>query len=154
MQLYSIFSWFLAFSDKGICLKIRVTYMWKMKMCCDENERKQILSLKSSPIYLGFYCAFFNVLCVLHHSVCPTLQPYGLLPARLLCPWEFPGKSIGVSCHCFLQGSFPTQGQKLYLLCLLHQQVDSSPLELPVVSLFKLCIPLFFYKSSQQLKGS
>ena len=32
----------------------------------------------------------------------PTLQPHGLQPARLLCPWDFPGKNIGVGCH-FLQ---------------------------------------------------
>ena len=27
--------------------------------------------------------------------------------ARLLCPWDFPGKNAGVGCH-FLQGIFPT----------------------------------------------
>ena len=26
-----------------------------------------------------------------------SLQPYGLEPARLLCPWDFPGKDTGVS---------------------------------------------------------
>ena len=26
-------------------------------------------------------------------------QPHGLQPTRLLCPWDFPGKSIGVGCH-------------------------------------------------------
>ena len=30
--------------------------------------------------------------------------------ARLLCPWDFPGKNIGVGCHLLLQGIFPTQG--------------------------------------------
>ena len=39
-----------------------------------------------------------------------SLQPYGLLPARLLHPWEFPGKNNGVGCHFLLQGTFPTQG--------------------------------------------
>ena len=29
-------------------------------------------------------------------------RPRGLQPSRLLCPWEFPGKSTGVGCHCFL----------------------------------------------------
>ena len=29
---------------------------------------------------------------------------------RLLCPWDFPGKSIGVGCHFLLQGIFMTQG--------------------------------------------
>ena len=30
--------------------------------------------------------------------------------ARLLCPWDSPGKSTGVGCHALLQGIFPTQG--------------------------------------------
>ena len=29
--------------------------------------------------------------------------PHGLQPTRLLRPWDFPGKSTGVGCHCFLQ---------------------------------------------------
>ena len=31
--------------------------------------------------------------------------------AKLLCPWNSPGKNTGVSCHCLLQGILPTQGQ-------------------------------------------
>ena len=31
-------------------------------------------------------------------------------PARLLCPWDSPGKNTGVGCHSCLQGIFPTQG--------------------------------------------
>ena len=27
-------------------------------------------------------------------------QPQGLKPTRLLRPWDFPGKSTGVGCHC------------------------------------------------------
>ena len=37
-------------------------------------------------------------------------------PARLLCPWNFPGKDIGVGCHFLLQGIFPTQGSNPGLL--------------------------------------
>ena len=37
------------------------------------------------------------------------LQPHGLQPARLLCPWDSPGKITGVGCHFLLQGIFPTQ---------------------------------------------
>ena len=29
---------------------------------------------------------------------------------KLLCPWDFQGKSTGVGCHFLLQGIFPTQG--------------------------------------------
>ena len=39
-----------------------------------------------------------------------SLQPHGLQPTRLLHPWDFPGKNIGVDCHFLLQEIFPTQG--------------------------------------------
>ena len=29
-------------------------------------------------------------------------KPHGLQPTRLLCPWDFPGKSTGMGCHCLL----------------------------------------------------
>ena len=29
-------------------------------------------------------------------------RPHGLQPTRLLRPWNFPGKSTGVGCHCLL----------------------------------------------------
>ena len=32
------------------------------------------------------------------------------VPARLLHPWDSPGKNPGVGCHFLLQGIFPTQG--------------------------------------------
>ena len=34
-------------------------------------------------------------------------------PARLLCPWDSPGKNTGVGCHFLLQGIFLTQGSNL-----------------------------------------
>ena len=37
--------------------------------------------------------------------VSDSLQPRGLWPARLLSPWDSPGKNTGVGCHCLLQGS-------------------------------------------------
>ena len=37
-------------------------------------------------------------------SVVPdSSRPHGLQPTRLLRPWDFPGKSTGVGCHCLLQ---------------------------------------------------
>ena len=32
-------------------------------------------------------------------------RPYGLQTTRLLRPWDFPGKSTGVGCHCLLRKS-------------------------------------------------
>ena len=60
--------------------------------------------------------------------VSDSLRPCGLLPARLFCPWNSPGKNSGVSCHPLLQRIFPTQGSNSGLLhcrqvlyCLRHQ---------------------------------
>ena len=39
-----------------------------------------------------------------------SLQPLGLQPVRLLCPWHSLGKNAGVSCHSLLQGILLTQG--------------------------------------------
>ena len=37
------------------------------------------------------------------HSVMSDPQrPHGLQPTRLLHPWDLPGKSTGVGCHCLL----------------------------------------------------
>ena len=69
--------------------------------------------------------------CV-HTCVCSvmssSLQPYGLRPARLLCPWNLPGKNTGVGCHFLLQSIFQTQGSNPCLSHLLHWQADSLPL--------------------------
>ena len=37
-------------------------------------------------------------------------------PARLLCPWDSPGKNTGVGSHFCFQVIFPTQGSNLGLL--------------------------------------
>ena len=42
-------------------------------------------------------CVFFSQLCLIF------LQPYGLQPARLLCPWNSPGENTGVCCVFLLQ---------------------------------------------------
>ena len=34
-------------------------------------------------------------------------QPHGLQPTRLLHPWDFPGKSTGIGCHCLLHLGLP-----------------------------------------------
>ena len=55
--------------------------------------------------------------CCLAAKSCSTLlRPHEPLPARLLCPWDFPSKNTGVGCHFLLQGIFLTQGSNLHLL--------------------------------------
>ena len=38
-----------------------------------------------------------------HSVVSDSLRPHGLQPTRLLHPWDFPGKSTGMGCHCLLR---------------------------------------------------
>ena len=47
--------------------------------------------------------------------------------ARLLCPWDPPGKNTGVGCHFLLRGISATQRSNLHLLCLLHRQALGIP---------------------------
>ena len=65
---------------------------------------------------------------VSHSVLSDSLRPHGLYPARLLCPWNSPGKNTGVGNNSLLQGIFLTQGSNLELLhfrqilyCLSHQ---------------------------------
>ena len=54
---------------------------------------------------VSYHCAVLSCLVV-------SLQPHGLQSARLLCPWDSPGKDTGVGCHALLQGTFPDPGIK------------------------------------------
>ena len=54
---------------------------------------------------------------------------------QVLCPWDSPGKNIGVDCHALLQGIFPTQGSNLCLLSLVHWQAGSLLLAPPGITL-------------------
>ena len=79
-----------------------------------------LASLKSSSINsVQFSCSVMS----------DSLRTHGLQPARLLLPWVSLDKNTGVGCHSFSRGIFPTQGLNLHLLCLLHWQSDSLPLQ-------------------------
>ena len=51
-----------------------------------------------------------------HSVVSDSSWPHGLKPARLLCPWDSPGKNIEVSYHFLPQRTFLTQGLNPCLL--------------------------------------
>ena len=79
-----------------------------------------------------------------------SLQLHRFQPARLFCPWEFPGNSTGVGCHFLLQGIFPTQESNQSLLhCkqILYQlSYQGSPIEVLIYEFFtflihKSCVP-------------
>ena len=91
-----------------------------------ENFEHCFASMQQSNVYIY---ADFMLACMPAQSHHGALQPHGLYPARLLCPWDFPGKNTGLGCHFLLQGIFSTLGSNPHLLlCLLHWQVDSLSL--------------------------
>ena len=45
-----------------------------------------------------------------------SVWSHGLQPARLLCPWDSPGRNTGVGCHALLQGIFTHPGMELSCL--------------------------------------
>ena len=102
-----------------------------------------------------------KILCVSRSVVSNSLQSHGLQPTKLLCPWNSPGKNIGVACHSLFQIIFLTQILNLSLLYLLNWQVDSL-LTMPpgkhfnVQSqkiVFGLIMPVFFPASFQWYLG-
>ena len=59
-----------------------------------QNQTRYFIPSRSSSCVYGSGCA------VLSRSVLSdSLRPHGLQTARLLSPWEFPGKNTGVDCH-------------------------------------------------------
>ena len=56
-------------------------------------------------LYVCVVCVCVCV-CVSHSVMSNSLWPHALQPARLLCPWNSPGKNTGVGCHFLLQCEF------------------------------------------------
>ena len=53
-------------------------------------------------------------------KVSDSLWLHGLQSTRLLCPWDFPGKNVGVVCHFLLKGGFLTPGLNLHCKQILY----------------------------------
>ena len=95
-----------------------------LRLCISHYENSQgwTMHMKCSKCGLSlFSCSV----------VSDSVQPHGLWPARLLCPWDSPGKNIGVGCQSLLQGIFLAQGLSLGLLhcrwILYHLSHQGSP---------------------------
>ena len=74
-----------------------------------EAWRAAVHGVTKSWTWLSDWTTTTNA-CENHSVVSNSLQAHGLGPARLLCPWNSPGKNTGVGSHSLLQGIFPTQG--------------------------------------------
>ena len=77
-------------------------------------------------------------------------SPQGLEPARLLHPWDSPGKNTGVGCHFLLQRIFPTQGWNPGLLCCRQILYHLSHQGSPSSHMWNLCASCIETKSTIQ----
>ena len=103
--------WYISIMTKGI-----VEVEKQKLIIIGKNHNKNIYQRSHWKI------SFFNVLNKEKHFadkrkwscsvVSDSLRPHGQQPTRLLCPWDFPGKSTGVSCCFLLPRIFPPQGSK------------------------------------------
>ena len=66
----------------------------------DSEDNRIFPSLQK--VLLGTYAC---CCCVVTKSCPPLLRPHGLSPARLFCPWDFPGKKTRAGCHFLYRGS-------------------------------------------------
>ena len=96
-------------------------------------------------IFLKASLALVFYVCLVAWS-CPTLQPYGLQPARLLHAWDSLGKNTGAGSLSLLQEIFLTQGSDPSLLlcrqilyCLSHQESSSFLPSVPFSSVAQSC---------------
>ena len=120
-----------------LCLTTKTTIKC---ICCKRN--------KSHKRDLGLYS--FNVIPVTSMCCAKSLQsclmvcdPVGLQPARLLCPWDSPGKNSGVCCHFLLQSNIHILAKNIsdYVVCSTMGKTFSSK-QLSFISLWH---NLFFF---------
>ena len=86
-------------------------------------------------IYIFFICRWLNLWVqnprIWRVDCTRKLFSCVRLSARLLCPWDSPGKNTGVGCHSLFQGIFLTQGSNPGLphcrQILYHKSHQGSP---------------------------
>ena len=89
-------------SKLGLNLKMKISFIYLNEM----ENKLYFFYTAGILVHQTFLCLRIGTRSV----VSSTLWPHGLLPVRLLRPWNSPGKNTGVGCHAHLQRIFPTQG--------------------------------------------
>ena len=119
----------LAFTTQRHCTVSRAAAQWDSKRItgATAGARQDPVGWRwgLGAFWAGMSCPCLCTLvcaCSVTSVVSDSLRPHGLKPARLLCPWDSPGKNPGVGSRALLQGIFPIQRLNLCLLHFLHGQ--------------------------------
>ena len=80
-----------------------------------------------NPIYFILCCSAHAICVLIHPVVSSSSWPHGPWPARLLCPWDSPGKNTGVGPHALLRGPFQSRDQTCVSAALLAGSLPLAP---------------------------
>ena len=86
------------------------SYPWARFTC------QHLLLFASCLVAFTRSASFIVCVCSVASVMSDSVRPHGLQSARLLCPWDSPGKNTGVGCHALLQRIFLTQGSNPSLM--------------------------------------
>ena len=104
-------------SLETICIaarRIRIVSFWKLegKICIPIGSQRMLYFSFLNNITCSHLRKYYRqcvCVCMLSCSVISdSLQPHGMYPTRLLCPWDFSGKNTQVGSHSLLQCIFLT----------------------------------------------
>ena len=95
-----MFFWILFFLWSNRCWQFDLWFLYPAFSKSNLNIWKFTVHILLKPGLENFEHNFTNVWKWSRSVVSDSLRPHGLQPKRLLCPWDFPGKSTGVGCHC------------------------------------------------------
>ena len=93
--------------------------IFNLRAVLDFKESLYLSGVHWTATLTSLYLATLGTCCLVAKLCLTLLRPRELYHARLLCPWDSPGKNTGVGCHFLLQGIFLTQESNP---CLLHWQ--------------------------------
>ena len=74
--------------------QVEIISLWEISVGLD--------LLFSEMTLIMTYLLLLLLLLLSRSVVSDSVQAHGLQPTRLLSPWDFPGKSIGMGCRCLL----------------------------------------------------
>ena len=80
---------------------------WRIPWTEDRGGTSNLSMQRLFPVNLLFFLS--------RSVISSSLWPHGLQSARLLCPWDFPGKNTEVGSDSLLPGTFLIQGSNLGL---------------------------------------
>ena len=102
-------------------LDLQASWVMQLPPIITDKCLEHLTGLWTSMLIVYSPLTVFVCACVISHSVASNcLQTPGLQLARLLCPWDSPGKNAEVGSHSLLQRTFATQQSNPGLLQLLH----------------------------------